>query len=84
MRKINISAIVGSKVPVEEQIPLIKEVGFHGFFATYTGCEPLGSWARLVRKHQLDFETIQESMELFRNSEYSLPAFPDSHIRLAY
>ena len=58
MRRINISAIVGSSVSVEEQIPLIKEVGFQGFFATYTGHEPLENWARLVQKHQLEFETI--------------------------
>lgn len=58
MRKINISAIVGSTVPIEEQIPLMKEVGFDGFFATYTGCEPLEHWARLVREQQMDFETI--------------------------
>ncbi len=58
MQNIHISAIVGSKIPVEEQIPLIKETGFDGFFAVYTGFEPLESWARLAGEQQLFFETV--------------------------
>lgn len=37
MQNIHISAIVGSKIPVEEQIPLIKETGFDGFFCRLHG-----------------------------------------------
>ncbi len=58
MRHIHICSIVGSKVPIEEQIPLIKKTGFHGFFTMYTGSEPLEAWARLLKEHQLDFETV--------------------------
>ena len=45
MQDINISTIIGSTVPVEEQLKLIKNAGFDGFFLTYTGIEPLVSWA---------------------------------------
>lgn len=58
MRHIHICPIVGSKIPIEEQIPLIKKTGFDGFFTMYTGSEPLGSWARLLKDHQLDFEAV--------------------------
>lgn len=58
MQNINISALVGSRIPVKEQIPMIKEAGFDGFFAVHTGCEPLKDWARLVREQTLDFESV--------------------------
>ncbi len=64
MQKINISAIVGSKVPVEEQIPMIRDAGFDGFFAVHTGCEPLKAWAKLVREQQLDFESVHGPFHL--------------------
>ena len=46
MQDINISTIIGSTVPVEEQLKLIKNAGFDGFFLTYTGIEPLELYAR--------------------------------------
>ena len=58
MYHINISTIVGSSIPVEEQIPLIRQAGFDGFFTLHTGTEPLDVWARLAEKTGLDFETI--------------------------
>ena len=36
MQDINISTIIGSTVPVEEQLKLIKNAGLDGFFLTYT------------------------------------------------
>ena len=58
MQDINISTIIGSTVPVEEQLKLIKNAGFDGFFLTYTGIEPLVSWAETAYQLGLKFETI--------------------------
>lgn len=60
MRKINISTIIGSTIPVIEQLPLIKAAGFDGFFTTYNGTEsePIDLWALEAQKIGLEFETI--------------------------
>lgn len=60
MRKINISTIIGSDMPVEKQLPLIKAAGFDGFFTTYYGTEnePIDLWAAEAEKIGLEFETI--------------------------
>ena len=55
MQDINISTIIGSTVPVEEQLKLIKNAGFDGFFLTYTGIEPLVSWAETAYQLGLKF-----------------------------
>ena len=57
MQDINISTIIGSTVPFEEQLKLIKNAGFDGFFLTYTGIEPLVSWAETAYQLGLKFET---------------------------
>lgn len=58
MQHINISAIIGSSVPENIQIPMIKKAGFDGFFTMYTGIEPVEEWARLAKQEHLEFETI--------------------------
>ncbi len=42
MQDINISTIIGSTVPVEEQLKLIKNAGFDGFFPNIYGNRTFG------------------------------------------
>ena len=60
MRDLNISTIIGSNMPVVEQLPLIKAAGFDGFFTTYTGSanENIDFWAECAHALNLNFETV--------------------------
>lgn len=58
MRHLHISAIIRSAMSEEEQIPLIKQAGFDGFFTVYHGQEPIDSWANALRRNHLVFETV--------------------------
>ncbi len=58
MRDIHISAVIGSEMKVEEQIPLMRQAGFKGFFAIYEGTEPIELWAETVRRQGMVFETV--------------------------
>ncbi len=60
MNKIHISTVIGSDVPVETQLKLIKNAGFSGFFLTYSGTpeEKIDQWAETAQKLGLEFETV--------------------------
>lgn len=65
MRDINISTIIGSPLPVEQQLPLIKAAGFDGFFTSYSGFEdePIELWAEAAARLNLKFETVHAPFE---------------------
>lgn len=58
MRKLGVSTIADSPVPIEEQIRMIKDCGFDCFFTTYYDDEPIDKWKELAVKLGLEFETI--------------------------
>lgn len=58
MRKINITTVIGSTVPVKEQFRLFKEVGFDGVFVLYTGTESIDEWAEELDKNGLELENV--------------------------
>lgn len=65
MRKINISAVIGCTLPLEEQLPLMKAAGFDGFFTMYSAHddEPIDLWAEKAAQYGLEFETVHGPFE---------------------
>ena len=58
MNPLNISTIIGCGLPEQEQLPLIRQAGFDGFFAADTNADSLKLCAGMARQLGLVFETV--------------------------
>ncbi len=58
MFKLGISAGMRLPIAVEEQLPIIRDVGFDSFFTSWSPTHPIELWADIARKTGLIYETL--------------------------
>lgn len=60
MRKLGVSAVFGMEpeIPMEEQMPLMKQAGFDTCFGCYNQDEPIEKWAETAARLDLPIETL--------------------------